>query len=112
MSSKQIIFDNFPAFWAEYPRKVARGAAFKAYEKALAAVAPEIILAGLRQWKVAHAGDEEKFIPHAATWLNQERWADRSGTATTAPSAEFIDSVSRPRTVTNGGQPLREIVGA
>ena len=28
-----------------------------------------------------------------------------------APSAEFHDPIGRPRTVTDGGQPIRELVG-
>lgn len=68
--------DGFPAFWDAYPKKVGKGAARKAYAKALQRASPEIILAGVKAaaWDTR---DEGRFIPHAATWLNGDRWDDQ-----------------------------------
>jgi hypothetical protein len=69
--------DAFDAFWTAYPRKVGKGAARKAWPKALKAAGgnPGRIIAGA----VAFAVDpnrEAAFTPHPATWLNAERWDD------------------------------------
>ncbi len=69
----------FAAFYAEYPRKVARGAALTAYRKALRKISTEpaeaaaVILNGLRRHRFHH---DPQFRPHPSTWLNGERWAD------------------------------------
>jgi hypothetical protein len=76
---------DFPDFWAAYPRKVGRGAAEKAFAKAIekgASVGD--IAAGLNRqaWP-----DNPRFIPHPATWLNQGRWQDDPAAAA-PPAAE------------------------
>lgn len=70
------MFDNFAEFWGLYPRKVAKGAARKAYGKALRIASHDEIMAGLRCQIPGMAKTEARFIPHPSTWLNQERWAD------------------------------------
>jgi hypothetical protein len=68
---------DFDAFWAIYPRKVARKDALKMWtrltddEKWLALQALPI---HIRYWEAA--GREMDRIPHAASWINGERWAD------------------------------------
>jgi hypothetical protein len=69
----------FDGFWQSYPRKEGKGAARKAWSKikAPAALLPKILAAvekakTCRQWQE----DGGRFIPHPATWLNQERWDD------------------------------------
>jgi hypothetical protein len=64
---------DFDLFWEAYPRKVGKGAARKAFVKASKNTPPDGIIAAL---KVARFHDDPQFIPHPATWLNQERWAD------------------------------------
>ena len=68
---------EFDTFWGQYPRKIAKGNAAKAYAKALKKADATTILNGLANYLPAWAQTEEKFIPHAATWLNGERWADQ-----------------------------------
>lgn len=67
--------NEFDWFWEAYPRKVAKGAARKAYVLARKKVSYEGLMAGLKTAKPAMLADP-KYIPHPATWLNQERWAD------------------------------------
>lgn len=68
---------DFDTFWDQYPRKIAKGNAAKAYAKALKTTDAQTILNGLANYLPAWAQTEDKFIPHAATWLNGERWADQ-----------------------------------
>lgn len=67
----------FDEFWALYPRKIAKAVARKAWAK----LTPENQLAAARAvhnhveyWSSKET--ELEFIPHPATWLNQERWED------------------------------------
>jgi hypothetical protein len=66
---------SFDAFWRIYPRKIGKGAAVKAYAKAIKKAAPDVILKALQGYKWP---DDREFIPHASTWLNGERWADET----------------------------------
>lgn len=70
---------DFEVFWAAYPRKVAKGAARKAWAATSGKRPPvaEIVSAvttqaETEQWREAGG----KFIPHPATWLRAERWGD------------------------------------
>jgi len=64
-------------FWPAYPRKTARKQAIRAFAKLRPSpVMLERILAGLERQKVSSAWRDPLFIPHAATWLNGERWLD------------------------------------
>ena len=69
---------DFDAFWQQYPRKVGKDAARKAFDKAVKrSNCLQIMLALNRQrWP-----DDPQFIPHPATWLNQGRWQDDPGAA-------------------------------
>lgn len=69
----------FASFWGTYPRKVAKGAAKRAYKAAIKKEAPDAIEAALRQqlgWFQMQVRTDGDFRPHASSWLNQERWAD------------------------------------
>ncbi|MEV5606981.1 hypothetical protein [Streptomyces sp. NPDC052225] len=72
---------GFEDFWQAYPRKVAKGSARTAYVKAVKRGAdPATVTAAAAkhaaQWRAAHT--EVRFIPHPATWLNQERYEDET----------------------------------
>jgi len=72
-SSKSSEFDEF---WKYYPRKKAKGAALKAYLKARKAVDHgTLVRAVITQVRWGVWANPE-YSPHAATWLNGERWAD------------------------------------
>lgn len=64
---------GFPEWWAAYPRKVARAAAARAYRSARKRATEDVLLDAVRRkaWP-----DDERFVPHAATWLNGDRWLD------------------------------------
>ncbi|ASE39121.1 hypothetical protein CEP68_06190 [Brevundimonas vesicularis] len=68
---------NFDAFWAIYPRKVAKQPALEAY---LAVVRRGVAVDDIARGALAYAGfragkDPEK-TAHATTWLNAGRWTD------------------------------------
>ena len=74
---------DFTAFWQTFPNKTGKGAARKAWAKLKPS--PELvtmILAAIttqNTWATWQR-DGGRYIPHPATWLNQERWTDeRSG---------------------------------
>jgi hypothetical protein len=77
--NRSALMERFDTFYAEYPRKVGKEVARKAWEK----LKPtdelfQTIMAALErqkelpQWKK----DGGKFIPYPATWLNGRRWED------------------------------------
>lgn len=68
----------FLAFWQAYPRRIGKGDARAAFTKAATRNDPNLIVqAALAYAKhVLETGTEQKFIPHASTWLNGERWED------------------------------------
>lgn len=67
--------EPFEIFWAQYPRKVGKPAAEKAFKRAIKKAADDAILVGLQNW-CDHwtARNQPQFIPYPATWLNDERW--------------------------------------
>lgn len=68
---------EFNLFWAQYPRKVGKLTAQRSWQKMSddhKQKALEAIVEHRKYW-VAKGTDWE-FIPHASTWLNQERFED------------------------------------
>ena len=64
-------------FWPAYPKHVGKSAALlKAKAKAQTDAKRVEILAGLKAQLEDLNGREPQYIPHAATWLHQERWKD------------------------------------
>jgi hypothetical protein len=73
----------FEIFWKDYPNKTAKKKASESWARIFSKVLEpekmtEIIIAGLSKAKKLSQWQKDggKFIPHPATWLNQERWAD------------------------------------
>jgi hypothetical protein len=68
--------DEFELFWKQYPIKVGKAAAKKAWLKAIKVESPDVIIQGA----VRYAQDPNRhpsFTAHASTWLNAERWGDQ-----------------------------------
>jgi hypothetical protein len=73
------IDDQFEKFWKKYPRKVSRKTAKNSWNKIkLTDDLFEKIMTSLEAYCQSEQWikDDGKFIPHPATWLNQERWDD------------------------------------
>ena len=83
-SFKKVIQEQAAAIYAEYPRKVGRGAALTSIIKAIGKLSFEELLvktqafANSREVHEKIQANEENFIPHPATWFNQERWLDEA----------------------------------
>jgi hypothetical protein len=79
---------EFLAFWKLYPRKTAKGLAWKAW-KAIKAPRPSLeeLEAAIERYKATDQWQTEsgRFIPHPATWLNQRRWEDEPQTKIGGP---------------------------
>lgn len=67
---------GFDEFWVHCPRKVGKGSARHAYRNAIKKTSPETLAASMRLFAAKQAGNDPKFIPHPASWLNSERWLD------------------------------------
>jgi hypothetical protein len=70
---------GFESLWALYPRKIAKKAAQKAYDKTVKTVPAVAIEASLRlmlqtEWR----GRRPEYIPHLASWLNRECFEERT----------------------------------
>jgi hypothetical protein len=70
---------DFARFWDAYPRKEAKGAARRAWAKAIKTADADAVIAGAARYR-HDPRREERFTAHAATWLNSERWLDQTPT--------------------------------
>lgn len=70
------IQDNFELFWKMYPRKTGKGLAKTAYLKAIQKIDYQKLWLSCKNYAEDPHLPEPQFIPHASTWLNQERWLD------------------------------------
>ena len=73
------LLPSFEVFWSAYPKKRAKAAAMRAYQK----IRPDAallatLLAAIERQKASRDWQKEdgQFIPHATTWLNGQRWED------------------------------------
>lgn len=88
---------DFAFFWEVYPRKIGKGAARKAWLKNKCGARFDKIMETLQkftacdQWKK----DGGQFIPHPATWLNQERWDDEPTTDTAGTKSKWTNQDSK-----------------
>lgn len=87
----------FDRFWSEYPKKVGKIAARKAFERASRVAALETLLTAIRRQKCGSQWSREngRYIPNPATWLNQGRWEDEDGRleAPAAPRPYHLEQV-------------------
>lgn len=81
----------FDRFWVEYPKKVGKGQAQKAFSKVPVPVETLIEAVQRQRNSVQWQKDGGQYIPNPATWLNQRRWEDD------------LDSLNMGGGVTHGG---------
>ena len=74
---KDSLLTDFEEFWKEYPNKVGKPVASKAWTRV--ASEKEAIIQGLAAWKKSDqwCRDNGRYIPHPSTFLNQRRWEDK-----------------------------------
>lgn len=81
---------EFDEFWSQYPRKVSKKDAVKAYAKARREATAEQILQALGPVQAMHRDPSRRqFIPYPASWLNDGRWLDEEQPAPTTPARPF-----------------------
>jgi hypothetical protein len=85
------IAEDFAAFWANYPRRTAKLAALKAYEKARRIDSAANILAGVERYK--RNKPEYADWCHPTTFLNQGRWMDEDDAPVVVPVQEYWGDV-------------------
>jgi len=75
---KQEPFSYSPAFeqvWNPYPRKIGKGAAFKAFQKCGLNGDVSVLLKSIEEHKAQWT--DPQYIPHLATFLNRRQWEDQ-----------------------------------
>lgn len=99
---------DFEFFWNRYPKKVAKADARKAWKQTSKARPDQETLMGcLALSCLKWVGIDAKFIPHPATWLRSERWADEIEPCTAAGDEQSLSpSLSR---VVEVLAPLRQL---
>lgn len=94
IKTDNIYKDHFADFWAAYPRKIGKAKAQKAFVAAMKKATIEQISAGLNSQLPALSTQEQKFIPHASTWLNGERWNDEPTHDEDTSSHATLDAIA------------------
>jgi uncharacterized protein YdaU (DUF1376 family) len=82
ITNNQEYIDRFDIFWKQYPRKVAKPNALKAWLK----IKPDDVVLKKMLDAINHQqlpSKEIQFVPHPASWLNANRWEDEITAPTT-----------------------------
>lgn len=105
--------DAFEIFYQAYPRKVGKPHAQKAWLSKVSddSLLPQV-LAAVDLWKKTEGWQDPQYIPHPATFLNQERWKDDipKGGGIADQNSEVADRIAkkhgleRPDTLLHGVQ--------
>ncbi len=78
--------DQFNDWWKLYPRSDgSKKKAFEAYQKAIDEIEPQELQNKTAHFAHQNRNAEQRYIPHATTWLNQKRW-ETVDTAMTHPT--------------------------
>jgi len=83
-TDKRLLFDQF---WKNYPLRVGKGAALKAFQKAIRTTNADIIIKGALRYKL-DPNRSQAYTAHASTWLNAQRWLDDPLPTRNLPPAE------------------------
>jgi hypothetical protein len=76
-NNERIYSDSkFDSFWESYPKKVDKGAALRAFRRAVKNQDPAVVIAGAKAYAEDPNLPEKQFIKNPATWLNAEAWAN------------------------------------
>jgi hypothetical protein len=80
MNTLRDISVEFESWWRQYPRRVEKKSAFKAYERIIKnkeATSAELLSGAMRYAAdMAKANREAKHVKHPTTWLNKGCWTD------------------------------------
>ncbi len=74
-NNERIYSDSeFESFWESYPKKVDKGAALRAFRRAIKNQDSAVVIAGAKAYAEDPNLPEKQFIKNPATWLNAEAW--------------------------------------
>jgi biotin operon repressor len=65
---------EFESFWSNYPKKVDKGAAIRAFKKALKTSPASEVIEGAKRYAEDPNLPDKQFVKNPATWLNAEAW--------------------------------------
>jgi biotin operon repressor len=65
---------EFDSFWSYYPKKVDKGAAMRAFRKALKTSPATEVIEGAKRYAEDPNLPDKQFVKNPATWLNAEAW--------------------------------------
>lgn len=82
--------EDFEIWYSAYPRKIARGAAERAFAKAIKIAKLDDLIAGAKRYAATVADSEPRFVAHPATWLNAKRWLDEQPAAAKSTAAAGV----------------------
>ena len=88
---------DFDRFWSEYPKKVGKKAAQRAFQVAKRTTTIDVMIAAIQKQKRGEQWTKNggQFVPNPATWLNQGRWDDeirppvRAGTLSASMTHDY-----------------------
>jgi len=76
-NNERIYSDSeFDSFWENYPKKVDKGAALRAFRRAIKNQDATVVISGAKSYAEDPNLPEKQFIKNPATWLNAEAWAN------------------------------------
>jgi hypothetical protein len=84
---------DFDAFWDAYPRRISKGTARTAFEKAIRKTTLETMLAAIADYK--RFKPERIDFKHPATWLNGECWEDEWQPMRPSTGHSLVDALMR-----------------
>ena len=89
LDTGKTLLTEFDEWYADYPKKVSKQAALKAYRAARKKVDAATLIAGLARSLPAYAARDRQFIPNPATWLNGGSWDDDLGPSPSSSDADM-----------------------
>jgi hypothetical protein len=74
-NNERIYSDSqFQEFWNQYPKKVDKGAAIRAFRKAIKTNSANEVIEGAKRYAEDANLPDKQYIKNPATWLNAEAW--------------------------------------
>ncbi len=74
--SNGALLERFEEFWKICPKKTGKGAAEKAWIKAISLADPNILISRMMRYAQACRGKDQAYIKTPGPWLNEKRWLD------------------------------------
>jgi len=81
----------FEAWWLQYPLKVSKGHARRAYKCIIRSgkATVEELLAGVLRYAAERDGKDPKYTKHGTTWFSGECWRDETARPVSQPAADM-----------------------